>query len=372
MVTTRPTGLMDLYTGGRSYAPAVFSLSLDGERGEDVSLIRSISGGGVRADVTTFQQGPDYYRRRQLGGKLKFEDLKLHVGMGASKIFWQWIKGFFDGKGERQTGALGVGDEDFRERVRREFRGAMIHELTFPQLDAQQENAEAYFTVGLSMENVEFKEGAGLLPIQGSWMGLAQSKDYLGSNFKFFLDGFECGSVCKVDSFTIKHNVMEYYVGGRREPVKMPTWIEFPNLTFYVPESKSYEFDKAAEERIVRGKSSGRLTGALEMLSKDYIPLCTLSFDGAEIVNVTADGSDATKESAKLVKVEMCLENMAFEYSAIADIQRWASMANGILGPVVNKAGSRALGAMGNPSLTRVRDRGGVVDAVFEEGVRKI
>lgn len=354
---------MWLLTGGRSYAPATFSLTLDGDG--NVSLIRSISGGGVRADVNTFQQGPDYYRRRQLGGKLKFEDLKLHVGMGASKPFWEWIKGFFNGQGMRQTGAIGIGDENFRERVRREFRGSMIHELTFPQLDAQQQNAEAYFTVGMSMENLEYKEGAGILPIQGELQGLAHEKDYLGSNFKLMLDGFSTSSVSKVDSFTIKHNVMEYYVGGRREPIKMPSWIEFPNISFYLPESQSYEFDKAAEERIVRGKSNNRLTGALEMLSKENLPLCTLSFDGAEIVNVTADNSDATKDSAKLVKVEMCVEDMSFQYSLIADFQRYASMASGILGRFVSAPASKLVSSTASPSLGVGRDQQAFVNEGF-------
>lgn len=363
-VTNRPTGLMWFLTGGRSYAPATFSLTLDGDG--NVSLIRSISGGGVRADVTSFQEGPSYYRRRMLGGKLKFEDLKLHVGMGASKPFWEWIKGFFTGKGERQTGALGIGDENFRERVRREFRGAMIHELTFPQLDAQQQNAEAYFTVGLGMENVEFKEGAGILPIQGELQGVAHEKDYLGSNFKLMLDGFETSSVCKVDSFTIKHTMMEYYVGGRREPIKMPSWIEFPNISFYLPESQSYEFDKAAEERIVTGKSKGRFTGALEMLSKENLPLCTLSFDGAEIVNVTADGSDASKDSAKLVKVEICVESMSFQYSLIADLQRWASTASNILGRFVSAPASKLISSTTNPSIGVVRNPADGVNEVFK------
>ncbi len=342
-LSNRPFGLGWLLHGGRTYPPTYFTLDLDHQ--DRVSLIRSVSGGGIRADVTTFQQGPDYYRSRQIGGKLKFDDLKLNVGMGASKAFWEWMKQFFTGKGYRQTGAISVGDDGFRERVRREFRGALIHEITFPELDASQKDAEAYFTAGLAVENVEFQEGSGILPIQGGLAGVLHQKNWLRSNFRFMLDGFTTDTVTKIDSFTVKHNVMDYYVGGSREPIKTPSWIEYPNITFYLPESCSYEFDKAAEQRIVRGKSPGYLTGMIEMIDKQHLPLCSLSFAGAEIVSVSSDTSDATKDQAKLVKVELSVETMTFEYSLIAELQHWGAVANNIGGPILSPMASKAFGA---------------------------
>jgi len=344
-LSNRPFGMGWFLHGGRTYPPTYFTLDLDQQ--DRVSLIRSVSGGGIRADVTTFQQGPDYYRSRQMGGKLKFDDLKLSVGMGASKAFFEWMKSFFTGKGYRQTGAISVGDDGFRERVRREFRGAMIHELTVPELDASQKDAEAYFTAALAVENVEFQEGSGILPIQGGLAGVLHQKNWLRSNFRFMLDGFSTDTVTKIDSFTVKHNVMDYYIGGLREPIKTPGWIEYPNITFYLPESSSYEFDKAAEQRIVRGKSPGYLTGMIEMIDKQHLPLCSLSFAGAEIVSVSSDTSDATKDQAKLVKVELSVETMKFEYSLIAELQHWGAVANNIGGPVLSPLASKVASAQG-------------------------
>src|SRR5260221_5921125 len=87
----------------RSYAAAHFALELDGKDG--VGLFRSIEGGGVRADVMTYQNSNNYDRWRQLG-KPKFEDLKMQVGMAMSQPFYTWIADFFDGNATRKTGAI--------------------------------------------------------------------------------------------------------------------------------------------------------------------------------------------------------------------------------------------------------------------------
>ncbi|MEO8555009.1 MAG: phage tail protein, partial [Kofleriaceae bacterium] len=130
----------------RSYAAAHFALELDGK--DTVGLFRSIEGGGVRADVMTYQNGANYDRWRQLG-KPKFEDIKLQVGMAMSQPFYDWIAKFFDGKADRKTGAIVAADFYYKERARRDFTEAMIKELTFPKLDATDKNP-AYMTVALA------------------------------------------------------------------------------------------------------------------------------------------------------------------------------------------------------------------------------
>ena len=103
-------------TQSRSYAAAHFALELDGK--QDVGLFRSIEGGGVKADVMTYQNGTNYDRWRQLG-KQKYEDIKLQVGMSMSKPFYDWIEKFFDGKAERKSGAVVAADFYYKERARR-------------------------------------------------------------------------------------------------------------------------------------------------------------------------------------------------------------------------------------------------------------
>jgi phage tail-like protein len=145
----------------RAYAAAHFALELDGK--DEVGLFRSIEGGGVKADVMTYQPAANgetgYTRWRQLG-KPKFEDIKLQVGMAMSLAFYKWIEEFMVGKASRKSGAVVAADFYYKERARRNFYEAMIKELTFPKLDANDKNP-VYMGVTLAVEDIEFLKGTG-------------------------------------------------------------------------------------------------------------------------------------------------------------------------------------------------------------------
>ena len=261
----------------------------------------------------TYQMGPNYDRWRQLG-KPKFEDIKLQVGMAMSQPFYAWIADFFDGKANRKTGAIVAADFYYKERARREFKEAMIKELSFPKLDGSDKNP-AYMTVGFSVEDIVFKKGGGqkLAPPQG----FDKQKHWTARNFRFKVDGFEapCKRVSKIDAFTVKQNVIEYHAGGQRAPVKTPSPIEFPNITFYLPEADAQPFHDHAKKRIADGEVPGRLTGSLETYDADKKTLFTLSYSGADVIGVTPDRSDSTSEEIKLCKVELYTEKMTFAYA---------------------------------------------------------
>jgi phage tail-like protein len=299
----------------RSYAAAHFALELDGK--DSVGLFRSIEGGGVRADVMTYQMGPNYDRWRQLG-KPKFEDIKLQVGMAMAEPFYTWIESFFSGQAVRKTGAIVAADFYYKERARRDFSEAMIKELTFPKLDATDKNP-AYMTVALSVEDIVFKKGSGEKLVQP--LGFNKQKLWTAANFNFRLDGFECcRRVSKIDSFTVKQNIIEHNVGGMRASSKTPTPIDFPNLTFYLPEADAHPLHDHAMKRIKRGEVPGRLHGALETYDHDRRTLCTLEFFGADIISVTPDRSDSASEEIKMSKVEIYTERMEFSYHSVPDV----------------------------------------------------
>src|SRR5262245_30908718 len=94
-------------TANRAYSAAHFALELDNKK--DVGLFRSIEGGGVKADVMTYQPSANdttkYLRFRQLG-KPKFEDIKLQIGMAMSQPFYDWVRDFFAGTAVRKNGSI--------------------------------------------------------------------------------------------------------------------------------------------------------------------------------------------------------------------------------------------------------------------------
>lgn len=299
----------------RSYAAAHFALELDNKT--DVGLFRSIEGGGVKADVMTHQTGANYDRWHQLG-KPKFEDIKFQVGMSMSKPFYDWIDAFVRGEALRKDGAIVAADFYFNERARREFTNAMIKELTFPKLDGQDKGA-AYMSIAVAVEEIAFKKGGGQ-KIQQSF-GMNAQKLWTACNFRFVMDGFEqaCKRTTKVDSFTIKQNIIEHHVGGRRAPMKCPSQVEFPQISFYVPESDAQPFFNHFTDYGINGKQRdhGKRSGQLQTYDNDGRALFTLEFYEADILAVTPDKADAGSEEIKLVKIDIFTEKMTFAYAAM-------------------------------------------------------
>ncbi|MDB4959710.1 MAG: hypothetical protein JWO36_7279 [Myxococcales bacterium] len=300
----------------RSYAAAHFALELDGKR--DIGLFRSIEGGGVRADVMTYQQGGNYDRWKQLG-KPKFEDIKLQVGMTMSGPFYDWIKAFFRGEALRKTGAIIAGDFYYNERARREFDNAMIRELTFPKLDGSDKNA-AYMNISVAVEDIKFQAGKANTKLENG-KGMKGAKLWTSCNFRLTLDGLPdaCRNVSKIDSFTIKQNIIEYHMGGHRAPTKTPSSVEFPNLTFYLPEADAQPFFDRVTERAVTGivRPKATTSGQIETYDNDGSPLFHVKFVGGDVLSVTPDKADASSEEIKQVKVEMYIESMEFDYTAM-------------------------------------------------------
>jgi len=313
MSTANPNGV---------YAGAHFGLELDGKK--EVSLFRSIEGGGVKADVMTYQYGDKGGNDRwRLLGKPKFEDIKLQVGMSMSAPFYDWIAAFFAGKPTRKSGAIVAADFYFKERARRTFKEALIKEIVFPKLDAQDKNA-VYMNVGLTCEDIVFAAGSGN-KLQAGTKGFDdKQKHWTANNFHFKLDDYAdaCRRVVKLDSFTIKQNIVEHHYGGFKAAIKTPSAVEFPNLVFYVPEPDAQPFMDHMARRVGYGekgngevRDSKTMHGQLDAFDNELQPIFTLEFFGADIISVTPDKADATSEEIKLCKVELYTESMKFTYS---------------------------------------------------------
>ena len=295
----------------RAYAAAHFALELD--TGAPVGMVRSIEGGSIKADAMTYQQGGMLYRWKQIG-KPKFEDIKIQTGMAVSAPFLNWIRGFFKGDGVRKTGAIVAADFYYKERARREFAGALIKEVTIPKLDGSDKNA-AYLTVGFAVEDLKFVPGTGKsIPAQTT--GFNDQKVWTACNFLFELKGFEtaCKRVTKIDSFTIKQNIIEYHSGGSATPIKVPSsQIDWPNISFYVPESEAQVFHNHIMEKTVPGAKASDFTGVLHVQDSEHKDIFSLAFSGANILGVTPDRSESTSEEIKQVKVEIAVQDMTFE-----------------------------------------------------------
>ncbi|HET7505087.1 MAG TPA: phage tail protein [Kofleriaceae bacterium] len=295
-------------TAPRAYAAAHFALELDNMK--NIGVFRSIEGGGIKADVMTYQNGGTYDRWRQLG-KAKFEDLKLQLGMAMSEPFYNWIAEFFLGHAVRKDGAIIAADFYYKERARRKFTNAMIKELTIPKLDGQDKNA-AYMTVAIAVEDIVFIKGEGTEIAVDS--GGSQQKAWKACNFVFTLGAFDCKRVTKIESFTVKQNILEYASGGNRWMSKTPSAMDYPQVSFSLPEADAQPIFDHFMKRGVKGEVPGRLQGSIEMFDNEHTTTFTVELDNCDILNVQPDKADATTEEIKQVKVDLYVEAMKFTY----------------------------------------------------------
>jgi phage tail-like protein len=277
-------------------------------------MFRSIEGGGIKCDVMTYQNGGIYDRWRQLG-KPKFEDLKLQLGMAMSAPFYRWISDFFDGIPSRKDGTIIAADFYYKERARREFSNAMIKEMAFPKLDATGKNT-AFMVATIAVEDMKFMPPASSVIQQD--MGNEAQKAWKECNFRFQLDPFveACKRVTKVDGFSIKQQILEYHSGGSRTPTLSPSAIEFPQLSFSMPEADATPLITAFNNRGVKGQIPGRFGGHIETYDNEKTTKFTMQFTNADILNISPDKSDASTEEIKQVKVDLYIEKMSFKYES--------------------------------------------------------
>lgn len=303
-------------TQGRAYSAAHFALELD-SKNNIVGLIRSVDGGGVKSEIMTYQSGTSFEQWRQIG-KPKYEDLKLEFGMSMSDQFYGWIESFFSGDVMRKNGAIVAADFSYQERARREFQDALISEITFPKLDGSDKNP-CFMTATVVPETLRFAPG-GNNKLDPKF-GTEAPKLWTGANFRFQIDSFAdaCKRVTKIDSFTIKQQIHEYHAGNLRDPMRVPGLLEFPNITFYVPEADAKPFIDHYTKYGIGGETQipARLTGSIVCLDptlNDGKPLCTVTLSGIDIANIAPEKQDSTSEEIKLVKVEITIENMKLKY----------------------------------------------------------
>lgn len=302
----------------RAYSAAHFVLEL-GEK-EVVGFPRSVEGGNLKAEIMSYKAGRrplDVYRQLS---KPKISDIKFTIGMGASENLYKWLSQFFTGEGVRKDGAIVAGDFHYTERARRNFYSALISELQFPKLDGSDRNA-CQMTVTLAPERMDFAAGSGKA-LDHTVARTMAHKLWTANNFRFSIDGFEdaCARVMSVEGFSIKQKILEYPAGHLRQPLRVPGPIEWPNITFTVPEVDAKPFIDHFKKHVITGEpqASARLNGAIDFLDQEGVEMAELSLRGVDIASIDHDKSDAGSDDIKKVKIEISIESIDFVYGEAA------------------------------------------------------
>ncbi len=297
----------------RSYVSRYFALVLDGY--ENAGFLRSVDGGAIKGELIAQQVGGQPYRVKHINNPI-IEPVSVQVGMAMSNKFYDWVKKSWAGEVERRNGAIVTAD--FQRKIVHEFQftEALVLETTIPALDAAAKDP-AYMTVKFQAETATHVE-----PPSGqvvSALSPGEQKNWLPSNFRVEIDGLDCSGINKVDSFTVKQNVKQMACGPDWMYQLEPTSLEFPNLTFYMAESRAGDFFQWHNDFVINGNNRHDFekTGAIILLnSARNKELLRINLNAIGIVSIASEKADVQQDAIRRVKVEAYVEEMAFEYTA--------------------------------------------------------
>jgi hypothetical protein len=301
----------------RAFVASHFIVTFD-DKGA-VSYVKSVEGGGVKAEVLTYQSGHVRDLWRQMG-RMKYEDISMQVGMAVSDQFASWISSFFNGTGTRIGGSIIEADYLYQMRSQRQFYQGLISEIGIPALDVSSKEA-AYMTVKVVPEKVEYTtsdSGSVAVPPAPD-----KQNRWFASNFSFSLEGSIGGAarhVTKIDGFTIKQQILEYAAGNtNRETLRVPGRIEYPNITIYVPTSAAKPFADWAKDHIQTGKETvgAGKTGVISFWDSDHKKVIGhINLSGVQPVSYENEKSEASSSNLAQVKVQLQVEHMEFVYGS--------------------------------------------------------
>jgi hypothetical protein len=241
--------------------PGSFALTLDGTQ---CGFVKSVDGGEITADVISEPADGGVVKKHI--GQPKYEEFELRLGLAMARDVSDWIRDSWAANPVRKSGSVVAVDANLNAKSERQFVEALITETTLPALDAASKEP-GLVTLKFAPELIKNVKVSG--KVQGSVS--KKQKQFLPSNFRFELDGLDCKKVTKIDSFTVKQQVVTNDIGERRIAERVPGRLEFPNLRVTMVEGNDQTWADWFEDFVVKGNNGDdkEKSGAIVFLSAD-------------------------------------------------------------------------------------------------------
>jgi phage tail-like protein len=311
LVTTLTTGASAAESKPTLGGTSKYILELDGVV---VGWLSSVEGGNATADVVLEPQGPDHKQKKHLAG-VKYEDITITFSTGMSNEVYQWIKDSLEGKFSPKNGAIITTDAQFREASKIDFTNVLIKEVTFPALDAASKDA-AIITVKITPEFTRrtVSNGKANLPTSIS----TKTKQWIASNFIINIEGVDTTAVREIPAITVKLNQDDTAIRDVRDYQKESGNILVPNLVIVLAESRSQLLYNWLDDFLIKGNNGDNKekNGTLDYRTQDFKEtFFTLNFNHLGIFKVSPDNAEEGSIINRLVKAEMYVESISFNYS---------------------------------------------------------
>jgi hypothetical protein len=225
-----------------------FALEIDGAH---CCWLLWTSGGGVYADVVA-EIGQHRHLSKHVGSP-KFRSLEFDLGWPLENRLLSFIADAWKGSAPRLSGSVIAAGGDRRPLAARQFSNALLEEITIPALDVEDHLLHA-MRLKVAPERLELVRRPRIeLPAHDQIAQLRFQVD----NFRLELDGLDCETVARIESFTVRQTVHQHAVGELQGIHQLEAGrVEFPNLTITLLESKHADGWYAwAESFIVHGQN---------------------------------------------------------------------------------------------------------------------
>ena len=300
----------------RAFVSGRFELEIDGA---SCGILHSVDGANFKSEAIGEKVGGDGLVTRY-PGRQKFEDITFSCGASMTPNFWTWIRESIQNKPSRRNGAIVALDFDGYERSRRTFIDALVSEIQFPALDAKGREPKR-FTIKLAPEQISYNtEGRKANSPVG--YDIRPQKKVLPANFSLRLDGIErhvTGQVNKIEAMSVKQNIIDNPMGGLLFMKREAGRVEFPNLTFTLPEAFVQPFMSWWEEFVGRGNHvhAKERNGSITYLdSTTTVEIATITLNGVGITGISLDKHDGHTEAIRMAKVDCYVESLDFQFKA--------------------------------------------------------
>jgi hypothetical protein len=290
--------------GTRSFTAGNFLFNL---QGVDCGFVKSVDGGGIRADVIEEPGKLGIFTKKHIG-QPKYEDIQLTIGFGMARDIYDWIEASWKQNYARKDGTVVVTDATLQAKSEREFFHALIAEVTLPALDGSSKDA-AFLTLKFSPEYTREAKVSGKLTSPKT----PAQKQFVASNFRLELDGIDCSKVSKIDSFTVQQSLVADDIGDPRDIPKQPGRLEFPNLRVTVAEAGAATWTAWFEDFVMKGNNDDahEKSGAVVFMApnrKDELGRVIL-----HNVGIFALRHEAATEKVSRVVAELYCEQMELQ-----------------------------------------------------------
>lgn len=296
-------------TGPRPYTSGHFELVLDGKK--TTAFLKSVDGGYPKQNVIDEPTGTEVEHIKH-GGTWSIDPITLDFGIAGSYHILKWIQRSWRHDYSTASGEIIHADFNKNSTFVQEFSDAMITETTFPELDGSSRNVPNMKVI-IQPEKIVLKQqpnGAKL-----AWSGGMKQKKWLSSMFRLNIEGINfLDKVSKIESFTIKQSVNQFYTGQDRFPQLTPTGIKYPNLVCHIAEAYAADLLKWHTKNMAgQSEKQGQLTGSLEFLAADRSSLFSLKLENVGLTSYKLVQATANEDKIKRVRFELFVGKMDIE-----------------------------------------------------------